>query len=950
MLFLSSLISLIFSIFILYPQKTNSYMVGVDIGSEFFKICVIKPGKPFAIVENLQSKLKTATAMSLKDDEIIYGPDALNKKPRFPKNIFTHFENYLGVSYNDTFVKEFLSDFLVSYDIEEDPFRGTINFNINFNNEKNTVPIELIYGMLFDHIKFLSEKFAGIEITECFVTIPSFFNYKQRNALAQAIELSRFNLDGFISEPLAAAVQFQLKKTFDKKEYYIFYDMGASYTQASLVEYSTVMDVNNTKVIGNNINILGESWDKKLGGRYFDKKLINIFMNRFDNLPQRKGQQSIKTNKKIFEKMSPHAVKIKEILSANKEAYIGILGVDKGINLEGPINRDEFIESSKDLLDKIYKPIEELLKNNNMTIGNISGIELLGGSIRIPKVKETLEEKLGEYKNILGAHMNGDDSMAFGTAFMAANASSGFRGRKKTFMMNGANAELKVYLSNYNLTESMKICDEKEKKLSSDCVHKLDKNTVLIPLRYNYDNKRSVNLHHDTDIFIRVTEKMINEEEEKEIMNFTVTGITEFTKKMLAINETNQPKINLKFEYTKGGQLELTAKASYDEVLYMGRVPGPNGTETYEFLRNFSEPLNKSEIEEIDKILNTSKVITTEEILRQIEEDAKKEKRRKKKNKNSNSTETNNSTNTTDNSTETMEKEENEGSEKEENKTESLNKTEGNSTTPNKTITEHERDMLLMKKRIGEKKDNTVKKYLTVDQQFTLPRPLNYSEMSNLRKIIRKFYDIDKNRTKLIEAKNTMESLIYTYKEWLQSNQSKLFANKTEYENTEKFIKNISEWYDEDGIGASLDVLDKAIEGFHKHLAIYNKRYTIAEKRNNALHKFNLELNNTDRRVAKLLSEKKWLQEFLNETYSSKIYDIVNDINDKYKEQEKLKLYEKPVLTERYINDKINLIHKAYYNLTKIKKPEQKKDTDISMQDILGGNGSIEDLIVRIYF
>ena len=50
----------------------NSYLIGVDIGSEFFKICLIKPGKPFSIVENLQSKLKTPTAISLKDDEITF--------------------------------------------------------------------------------------------------------------------------------------------------------------------------------------------------------------------------------------------------------------------------------------------------------------------------------------------------------------------------------------------------------------------------------------------------------------------------------------------------------------------------------------------------------------------------------------------------------------------------------------------------------------------------------------------------------------------------------------------------------------------------------------------------------------------------------------------------------------------------------------------------------------
>ena len=117
MFFLSIILKLfIFTSLIL---SASPYIIGVDIGSEFFKICVIKPGKPFSIVENLQSKLKTPTALSLKDDEITFGADALTKKARFPKNVFTFFTNYLGESYNSTFVNEFLKEFLIGYDIEE---------------------------------------------------------------------------------------------------------------------------------------------------------------------------------------------------------------------------------------------------------------------------------------------------------------------------------------------------------------------------------------------------------------------------------------------------------------------------------------------------------------------------------------------------------------------------------------------------------------------------------------------------------------------------------------------------------------------------------------------------------------------------------------------------------------------------------------------------------------
>ena len=92
----------------------------------------------------------------------------------------------------------------------------------------------------------------------------------------------------------------------------------------------------------------------------------------------------------------------------------------------------------------------------------------------------------------------------------------------------------KIYLTNYNVSSKQKFCedDKEEKKLSLKCVHSLKKETVLIPLRYPYDSKRSVNLHHDTDIFIRITEKMIDEKEEKEIKNWLMSTIEDINREL----------------------------------------------------------------------------------------------------------------------------------------------------------------------------------------------------------------------------------------------------------------------------------------------------------------------------------------------------------------------------------------------------------------------------------
>ena len=141
-------------------------MIGVDLGSEFFKVTVIKPGKPFMMMENLQAKTKTPNVIGLKDNEITFDNEALAKKARIPQNIFTFFSEYLGRTYDNNFVQNYLKDFFVAYNITSNNESNSIEFNLKFNNKDEKITIEELYAMLFNHIKFLSEKFAKIEIEQ----------------------------------------------------------------------------------------------------------------------------------------------------------------------------------------------------------------------------------------------------------------------------------------------------------------------------------------------------------------------------------------------------------------------------------------------------------------------------------------------------------------------------------------------------------------------------------------------------------------------------------------------------------------------------------------------------------------------------------------------------------------------------------------------------------------
>ena len=958
-------------------------MMGIDLGSEFFKVTVIKPGKPFMMLENLLSKTKTEEAVSLKDDEIAYAYDALAKKAKAPANIFNFFSEFLGRRHNESFVKEYMEDFFQAYNISADNETETITFNFKFNNKDEKISIVELYSMIFDYIKHLSERFTKIEMTDAFITIPSFFDYQQRQAIADAIKISKLRLAGVVSENLAAAVQFQLKKVFNNETFYIIYNMGSSYTQVSLISFRTIFELKNNKTvdIGNEIKIYGESYDEKLGGKRFDKNLCNLMMQKFDSLPIRKGKKSVIGNKKVYERIRTSAIKYKEVLSANKEAFITVIGVEGGDDLQTKITRDEFEEINKDLISKVFSPIEDVLKKTNMTINNISQIELIGGSIRIPAIQEELKKKLGENSEILGIHMNGDDSMAFGAAYMCANSSKNFLGTRKTFMTNGANEKFKFYLTNLeNKTNPFKYCKEEEISTPKpkDCVKKLEREKEIFPLRYKYNSKRSIEIEQDTNILVRITEEFPGKFEERDLKTFEITGVPEAIEQMKKDNATfTIPKVNIRFIYTKGGQIELESSIKYKYPKYF--------CEDFYYIRNYTEPLPKEEIDKIDEILNKSIVLSEYEMKKLIENTTEKNKTEDEKKDDDDLDEeddydyledyddilNNTDFNKTKKENETNKNETNKKNKKKKRKIKPYKPTPANYTYNNTLyITTEEKKRLKNLKKIGKKKDEEETINLDIKENHLIfPKPMNETQISESRKKINRFIEIDKNRTKLIEQKNKLEALIFSRKEWLDSERSKQYLKPGELENSTIFINNKSLWYEDEGYAATYDTLQKEIRNITNYFREYERRQKRHYDRAMAINKFLNDLNSTQQRVVKTLTDKPWTEEYFNTTFLKEYNSTMTWFNETLLKQEATPHWEPEVLSPYMLSRKMDNLRKYLYEMTTMKnltkeerekekekkekkekkKKKNKKIGDIDLDDILNKkDNDLDDLFKKL--
>jgi len=517
---------------------------------------LVRPGKPFSIVENIQSKRKTPAAVCLKDEERVFGSDAINKKFRTPQQVFVYSHEYLTQTINNPRFKEFLSTFFVSNEILEDNERGSIQLKLRYlNKEFRFIPEEVV-GMMLRYVKYLSDKFSQADIKDCVITVPNFYSYKERQAIVQSAQIAGLTVLALVNENVGAAVQYALERRFNKTENIVFYNMGSSYTQVSVVNFATLKQnqANNKTIDYNSISVISETWDRNLGGRNFDYNIIRHLMELFDNLPQRKGKPSVSKNNKIAEKMLQTAIQAKEVLSANKEANVQVLTVEDNLNLVSKLTKETFEKISDNEFRRVFEPLSKALKNANLSIKDIDQVELVGGSIRVPRIQEILKENVGANK--IGAHINGDEAMAFGTAFIAANFSSNFRARKLD-LYHGTNYELKIKLS--PPVNTTNLCAENLEEFAFNCVRPLNKETTIFTVRKGVDITRIVSFKHDSDFEISLFERLEGSEEDNLVVRYRISQVNSALKQAVEkeIVTPNSNLVNLRFKMDRNGLIDL---------------------------------------------------------------------------------------------------------------------------------------------------------------------------------------------------------------------------------------------------------------------------------------------------------------------------------------------------------------------------------------------------------
>ncbi|KAK3802292.1 hypothetical protein RRG08_066130 [Elysia crispata] len=413
-------------VMLIYAVNARVAVMSIDLGGEFMKIAIVKPGVPMEIVLNKESSRKTPTLVAFRDGERQFGNEAQSTAVKFPAKAFAYLPLIVGKQFDDPQVELFKERFPY-YTMEKDEARGTVLFR---TDDDSFYSVEELLAMILEKAKEYAQDFAEQDIKDAVITVPSFFNQAERRAVMTSAKMVGINVLQLMSDNAAVALNYGVfrRNNFNTTmQYYMFYDMGSTSTTATIVGYNVVKTKEGTRAESNpQVTIKGVGFDRTLGGLEISLRLRKSLAKAFND--QKKTSLKVEENARAMAKLLKEAERVKKVLSANVDHTAQVEGLLDEKDFRSPVTRAELEHLSEDLFDRITKPIEDALKVSEITLPEISEVILMGGGTRMPKVQEILVKFLG--RSDLGKSINTDEAAAMGAVYQAAYLGKGFKVKK----------------------------------------------------------------------------------------------------------------------------------------------------------------------------------------------------------------------------------------------------------------------------------------------------------------------------------------------------------------------------------------------------------------------------------------------------------------------------------------------------------------------------------------
>ena len=382
-------------------------IIGIDLGTTYSCVSIFK-NNISSILENKNGKRTTPSIITCKENEILIGQAAENSMYTLSNFTIKDSKRFIGKFFNDPKVQKDIKYLPVK--IIEDPYTKRPQYYIKHENQEARLfsPIDVAYLLLKD-IKTFSEERIGGKIKKAVITVPAHFNNLQREETIEAAKKAGLEVYKIINEPTAAAIAYGYENPNVNERLVLIFDLGGG-----------TFDVSIVKIKDNEYTVLASEGEEHLGGEDITQRLtdyaLNIFKkkNNFENVDFY-NQNNIKEYK-VLQRIKKYSEEVKIQLSFAETVQYDIDSLYKEKDFNYEIKQSTLNEICGDLFNICIKKVDETLKKLNLTEDNIDEVVLVGGSCRIPKIKEMLIKKFSEKKVL--KNINADEVIAQGAALI----------------------------------------------------------------------------------------------------------------------------------------------------------------------------------------------------------------------------------------------------------------------------------------------------------------------------------------------------------------------------------------------------------------------------------------------------------------------------------------------------------------------------------------------------
>ncbi|KAL2433559.1 Heat shock protein hsp88 [Exophiala dermatitidis] len=386
-------------------------VVGIDFGAQSTKIGVAR-NKGIDIITNEVSNRATPSLVGFGPKSRYLGEAAKTQEISNLKNTITSLKRLAGRTIDDPDVaieQQYITAPLVDVN-------GQVGAEVTYRGEKRQFTAVQLIAMFLGKIRDTASRELKLPVSDVVVSCPPWFTDAQRRAMLDATEIAGLKLLRLINDNTATALGWGITKSDlpegdAKPRRVCFVDVGYSDYSVSIVEFRK-----------GELSVKSTAFDRHFGGRNIDKALVDHFAAEFKD----KYKIDITTNAKAYTRVAAAAEKLKKILSANAQAPISIESLMDDKDVKGMLKRDELEELIKPLLDRVTAPLEQALAEAKLKVEDIDVIEMVGGSTRVPAIKERIAQFFGKP---LSYTLNQDEAIARGCTFSCAILSPVFRVR-----------------------------------------------------------------------------------------------------------------------------------------------------------------------------------------------------------------------------------------------------------------------------------------------------------------------------------------------------------------------------------------------------------------------------------------------------------------------------------------------------------------------------------------